>query len=250
VLSSFQRASARFNHLDLLELDAFYIGEFETRNRFFRGIFDKDIWMTLRERYIDFAGAERDNVEYQISLLTALSRRKPFVNEPESYVKARLRPAVLFRLGAAGLPAADPVVEIAGGQDQTSYMRVRIEEDETYDVPCFPRNLEGCAGLRIDDGGDRIRVIGLKGEGLSTSVVEAGGGVRVEEAGEDLVSLTAAILDTLSLETAEVHFIRHAGDIRITEVLPAPHVAEFEDLTGEAISGRIAGRLLSRGGSV
>jgi hypothetical protein len=248
-LSGFGQSSLRFDHLDLLEFDSFYLNEIEARNRFFRGIFDNDIWMTLRERYIDFAEAERHSLTYQIGLLTALSCRKPFINSPVNFLKASLRASTLFRLAAAGLPAAEIVVAAGGTQRDSTYMRLRLAEDEAYDVPCFPRNLEGCVGLVVNNAEEQARVIGVRGERPSRMVVATGGKVRAESTDETTAGLTEEVLGALHLETAEVCLARGAGGIRITEVLPAPHLAEFEEMTGESISEKVAERLLSIGGS-
>lgn len=249
VLSGFGQSSLRFDHLDLLEFDSFYLNEIEARNRFFRGIFDKDIWMTLRERYIDFAEAERHSLTYQIGFLTALSCRRPFINSPMNFLKTRLRTSTLFRLAAAGLPAAGIVVEAGGTQSESTYMRLRLAEDDAYDVPCFPRTLDDCVGLKVSHAEEQVRVIGLRGERPSNSVVATDGNVRAEDTGEATAGLTEEVLDTLQLETAEVCLARGADGIMITEVLPAPHLAEFEEITGEVISEKVAERLLSIGGS-
>jgi len=248
-LSGFNSPSLRFDHLDLLDFDSFYLSEVEARNRFFRGMFDKDIWITLRERYIDFARAELHNLPFQVGLLVALSCRRPFINSPVSFLKTGLRTWTLFRLAAAGLPTTGFVVEEGQKGNDSAYMRLRLAEDGTYDVPCFPRTLEGCVGLKVENAEEQVRVIGLRGDGPSRSLVKTGGNVRIESSDKTTADLTEEVLKTLELETAEVRLARGSGGIAITEVLPAPPLAEFEEVTGEAVSEKVAERLLSIGGS-
>ena len=248
-LSGFGGSSLRFDHLDLLDFDSFYLSEVEARSRFFRGMFDKDIWIALRERYIDFAESELHNLPFQVGLLVALSCKRPFINSPVSFLKVGLRASTLYRLAAAGLPTTGFVVERGKKANDPAYMRLRLAEESTYDVPCFPRTLEGCVGLKVEIGGEQVRVIGLKGARPLHSLVITGGNVRTEGTDKATSDLTEEILKTLQLETAEIRLARGTGGLTITEVLPAPHLAEFEEITGDVVSEKVAERLLSIGGS-
>ena len=248
-LSGFDGSAFRFDHMDLLEFDCFYLDDLEGRNRFFRGIFGKDIWMELRERYIDFVESEGANVAYQISLLMALSSKRPFINSPRTFLQTRLRTSTLFSLAKAGLPTANIVVEEDRASDESAYLRIRFGEENTYDVPCFPRNFEGCVGLRACDSGDRLRIVVLRGERPSKVILDDGQSIRAGEAGREIGQLAADVLEVLGLETAEVSLVLSGNRFKIMEVLPTPDLAEFEDITGEPISDRIAERLLSMGGA-
>jgi hypothetical protein len=147
----------------------------------------------------------------------------------------------------AGLPATPIGVEGDGTPGESNALRIRFGEESTYDVPCFPRSFQGCIGLRSCDSGERIRAVALKGEPPSKVILSNGQSARAYEAGGEIGRLAGDVLGVLGLETAEICLIRGDEGFRIAEVLPAPGLAQFEDITGEVISDRIAERLLSMG---
>jgi hypothetical protein len=239
----------RFDHLELSSLDCFYLGEMETRNRFFRGVFGREIWIALRERYLDFAGCEPENQAFQMSLLLSLSGLKPFINSPTAFLRNRLRPAVLLRLARAGLPAM-PVVLKGDNQAPASHRhRIRFEEEVMYDVPCFPRYLSGSLSIMGEAWDEEWKVLGIRGGRLAKMIVVESGRPTSASLSSDADSLTSKALGVLGLELAEIRMGHAAGRLVITDVRPAPGISEFEEVTGQDVSNTIATRLLSLGGS-
>lgn len=249
VLSSVDPSRFRLDHTGLLELDCFYLHDLEGRNRFFRGTFGKETWVALQERYTDFADSERENRIYQTSFLTALSRLRPFINQPREFLRASLRPLTLWRLASVGIAIADFGVDENPAGEDCSRLRVRVGEEGVYDVPCFPRDADSCLGLDVCADRETLAIVALSGQSPVAAVARNGETRKSSGCGDDVAEIAGRVLDTLDLETAEIRLARGAEGVKIVEVLPAPALRDFEDVTGDPVSDRIAERLLAMGGS-
>jgi hypothetical protein len=249
-LSSLTPSSTRLDHLELLDFDCFYLSEFEIRNRFFRGSFGREIWTSLRDRYLEFARSECDSLAYQAGFLLSLGRMKPFLNTPEAFLRNRLRSSVLFRLSQSGLPATPFSVGPAGEPGGASTaLRIRTEEDHAYDVPSFPRELKGCVGMMVKVSQEEWRIIALRGYQPSRLLTVQNGTSTATQTPGEISNLAEQVLSALDLELAEIRLARNAPGFDVFDVRPVPEISGFEEVTGEEISNVIAERLLFLGGS-
>ena len=264
---------ATHDHLDLLGLDALYIGDLEGRDRFFRGYFDRDIWAALRKRYLDFACSEVDSLAFQMSLMLALAGGVPTVNGPAAIVATRLRPHTIWKIARAGIPvwpfeigARGESIENAGGP---CVRRIRAAEEACYDVPCFPRELKHTLSLVGEAPTAIVRTIAVGGwnrmveqgppvgrGGGRRGDFRAAGAVLVEERGHRTaappppgVNETARrLLELFGLAVAEVDFAPMDGGFRVIGISAFPRLAEFEETTGERVGAMVAEVLMTAGG--
>jgi hypothetical protein len=130
-----------------------------------------------------------------------------------------------------------------------SSSRIRIEEETTFDVPCFPRTFEDCIGLRPYGAQQTWTIVALRGCRGSGMIVSEGEHRRAADLEEDAATLAADALEILDLELAEIRIGRTGTDLKIIDALPVPRISEFEEVTGAAVSVSIAERLLYLGGS-
>jgi len=242
------RRGLRCDHVDLLDCRCFYLHEFDLRDRFFRGEFGKDVWIALRDRYLEFTESEVENVAFQMSLSLSLGEVKPTVNSPRALLGSRLRPWIYFRLARMGLPVVP--YQLGPTADAAALSkRLRIGEDFSYDVPCFPRDLANVISLNIEKPGETWRVLAVsRAEPSSLMIAENGAPRSLEQPGE-AGELAEKALAALGLDVAEVHLARYRDGLRLLDVLPSPGISEFEEVTGERGSGKIAERVLQMGGS-
>lgn len=226
-------ATLAFDHRNLVDFDSLYIGDLEGRDRFFRGYFEKDIWMSLRQRYLNFAAAEVDALAFQLSLVLLAADRVPTVNSPASIVATRLRPSVLWKARRAGIPVwpfeiregaalgAIPGVDSGavpgaapsaapGGQSETTpsaaplAMRMRAVEEARIDVPCFPREMKHTLSLVAEAPRVAWRMIAVAGARTGKMIVTEAGKKRVAAAPAEAAVLGDRLLDLFGLAVAEV----------------------------------------------
>ncbi len=252
-LSTIAQEGIHLDHIKLLDFDCFYIDILEHRNGFFRGYFGKDIWLSLQQRYQDFAKEEVENKCYQLSLLLLLGDLKPCVNHPKRLLFARLRPTTLFNLKRNGIPVVDFRITAnessqAKPKPGTSLARIRIEEERCYDVPCFPRTLRRCVSVETimpEQTGEVISVIGYEGK----SIVERKDSARIRKPmPDDIKQICQAVLNTLGLDVASIQFAKEKGELKVLNVSPFPDVASFEEATDEPISEAIVDTMIERSG--
>jgi hypothetical protein len=249
VLSSMVGDSIAFDHCDLGDFDAFWLGELESRNRFFRGYFGKDIWVSLQERYTEFTRSETENLTFQLSLLLVLGHLRRVVNKPSAFIACRLRPSVLFTLSRAGIPTVRASIGLHGEpQDREAATRIRLEEDYFCDVPCFPRTLEGCIGLKTEPAAEAWRILAVRECRPHRMILWREGSERGADQPGEAAELSAAVLDTLDLEIAEIRIKADGRTMRIADVSPAPRFSDFDRILGPDLTGSVARRLTATGG--
>ena len=248
-LSTVGTNCVRLDHIDLSHLDGCYVGLIETRQRFFRGKFSKAIWLSLRERYLEFARCEIENLSFQMSLLLMLANICPCINDPRSLLQARLRLATLRKLQAGGIPVADFGITNQPAPGSHLSKCIRIEEEACYDVPCFPRQLQHCLRLVHRDGGEMWKVMGVARKASQRMVVSSGSSERVEPTPSEARDLVGRILEILNLEVAQVDFIRTNSQSRVVDIHPMPDWSAFEEITGEPVSDLIAQLMIQSGGA-
>ncbi|HVP56649.1 MAG TPA: hypothetical protein VMU02_01015, partial [bacterium] len=242
------RERLEFDHTELSDFGCFYVHEFDLRDRFFRGEFGKDIWVALRDRYIEFERSEVENLAFQMSLELCVEDASPVVNSPRALLACRLRLPALARLSRQGLPVAAYRLAWASGAG-TLAKRLRIGEDYYYDVPSFPYDLSDIISLTCELPREIWRVAAVKSSHRSRMMIVENGlskAALLPEAAAELAERASAVLD---LDVAEVHLAPYPGGIRVLDVLPSPRISEFEEVTGERCSSRIAERLISLGES-
>jgi len=252
-LSTIAQEGIELDHIKLLDFDCFYIDILDHRNGFFRGYFGKDIWISLQQRYQDFAKEEMENKSYQLLLLLLLSDLRPCVNHPKRLLLTRLRPTTLFNLRRNGIPVADFRITSNGSSQVeeragAGLARIRIEEERCYDVPCFPRTLRGCLSVETttpEQTWEVVSVIGYEGK----SIIERGDSARIRRPKpDDIREICQDVLSTLGLDVASIKFAREKGDLKVFDVNPFPDIATFEEATGEPISEAIVDRMIERSG--
>lgn len=234
------------DHRDLTGVESLYIGDFEGRDRFFRGWFDKDIWVSLRDRYLDFAAAEVDALAFQMSLLVAAADRVPTVNSPASIVGTRLRPYVHWKIGRAGLPLWP--FEIRAASSAAFALRIRPGEEACYDVPCFPREMKHTLSLVARAPAVTWRMIAVAGAEPGSMVVTEADTKRAAAVPAEAAHLACRLLDLFALAVAEVHLAAEGSSPSVLDVRPFPRLAEFEEITSERSGALVAERLLEAGG--
>jgi len=240
-------ASTRADHVDLAEFACFYIHEFDLRDRFFRGEFDRATWVSLRERYLEFSHSEPENLAFQMSLILSLGEARPAINPPRALLASRLRPWIFFRLARAGLPVA-PYRLAPAASDGSVSKRLRIGEDYYYDVPCFPMELEGVISLATGRPAEVWRILAVAQSEPAAKMIIENGAVRSASQPRDAGDLALGVLAALGLEVAEIQLAPYTGGLKVVDVIPSPRASEFEDVTGERHAGAIAERLLRLGG--
>jgi hypothetical protein len=245
-----------FDHIDLLDFACFYLHDFEGRDRFFRGSFGEDIWAALRERYLDYAGCEVDNLAFQMSLVRCLADERPMINTPRSLWASRLRPYIYFKLTRAGIPVPPYAITTRGFEEDASLprdaslaKRIRIAEDYSYDVPCFPRDLENTLAFEIAKPNRHWRLLAIRECEPSKMIGVEDASTRSAAVPNEATEVAKRVLHALDLELAELHISADANSFAVFDVLPCPRVSEFEEVTGEKLSGSVADRLLWLGGS-
>ncbi|MFH1220482.1 MAG: hypothetical protein V1694_08510 [Candidatus Eisenbacteria bacterium] len=260
VMAGFERSSARsalaVDHADLLDFACFYVHDLEGRDGFFRGEFGPEIWAQLRDRYLEFARCEADNLAFTMGLVMCLGGARPMVNRPEALVRSRFRPSIRFRLARAGIPLWPLLpgprawdADRGDGAGPPLAMRIRIVEEFTYDVPCFPRRYVNALSLLGGRPEERWRSLVVK-EGLTQSMIRYEDG-REERAAlpREAAELAGRVISVLDLDVAEVHLVPQGGTLKVLDVLPFPWISDFEEITGEGSAAPIAERILSLGGS-
>ncbi len=248
-LATVSKATITLDHIELLDLDGFYVGLLETRERFFRGRFGKSIWLALRHRYLEFAKCEIENLSLQLSLLLMLGDMLPCVNSPYSLLLTRLRVASLRKLEANGIPVADLLITNDPAEDARVSKCVRVEEDNVLDVPCFPRCLESCLRLIQSGAAEIWKVMGIRHQKIRKMIVADGNLERQEPIPSQVSELVERILKTLDLQLAQVDFIKVDSEVRVGDVHPMPDWTSFEEATGEPISAQVAELLVQSGGA-
>ena len=250
MLSSVAGDSIAVDHCDLCDFDGFWLGELESRNRFFRGYFGKDIWVSLRDRYAEFARSERENLTFQLSLLLSLGHVSHVVNKPAAFMACRLRPSVLLTLSRAGIPTVrTSLVREEEPQDVAATSRIRLEEDYFCDVPCFPRTLERCIGLKAEPAAEAWRILAVRGSRPHRMILRHEGIEQAADIPGEAEALTRPVLDTLDLEVAEIRINVDDGKPRVSDVSPAPRFSDFDRVVGPELTGSVARRLTAMGGS-
>ncbi len=239
-------SSIEFDHDDLMDFDAFYLDYLEQRERFFRGRFDKKVWAALRERYTSFSQHEVENLAFQISLLMTIGAARPVINPITPLMANRLRPVVLSKLRAEGLSVASFLSkpDLQNG----TLRRIRIEEEECYDVPCFPRDLSRSTGIQIQASSPAFVLICTRGGSSNTMIVRNQDETHTKPTTTTLKRLCRSALELLSLEVAQFEVAPDHAGYTIIDVNPFTPIAKFEDQTGEQVSALIANRLIELGG--
>lgn len=263
-----------FDHRDLAGFDSLYIGDLEGRDRFFRGYFDKEIWVSLRERYLNFAAAEVDAQAFQLSLLLAAAETVPTVNSAESILATRLRPYVQWKARRAGLPVWPFEITRGGAQDPSLRQRQLVSrlgaaEEARIDVPCFPRELKHTLSLVAEAPRVTWRIIAVRGAATSKMIVTEAGKRSVATAPAEAAALADRLLELFGLAVAEVRMAAEspstqdssaegsqsdgpcgagrssgAASPSILDVSAFPRLAEFEETTGERAAALVAETLL------
>ncbi|MGQ9604455.1 MAG: hypothetical protein ACUVUU_09680 [bacterium] len=239
------------DHINLLDFDCFYIDLLEHRDGFFRGDLEKKIWASLQQRYYDFEQEEVQNKAYQISFLLLLGDLRACMNSPDRLLFTRLRPTTFLFLKRSGIPVAD--FRIVSNQSpqidsmrKTSLLRIRIEEERSYDVPCFPRELINCFSIEISMPQKTWEVVAIYGS-AGRSVVEKEDGKRISKSQpHDVNEICQAALNTLGLDVASIELGRYGGELKIVDVNPFPDIGPFEEITQEPISDAIVDRMIER----
>jgi len=237
-------AVATYDHLSLLDLDSLYIGDLEGRDAFFRGYFDRDIWAALRERYLEFASSEVDISAFQMSFLLAAAERLPTVNRPEAIMTTRLRPYALWKIARQGIAVWPFEIRRASGR------RVREAEDRCYDVPCFQRGLKHTLSL-VGEAPARVwRAVVAAGAHPATRkmIVDQGGHLTGAPAPTEVGDIASRLLGIFGLAVAEIELVPAEGKISVLGISAFPHLAEFEEVTGERVGALVAQVLTGSGG--
>lgn len=237
------------DHTDLMALDCFYIDLLEHRSGFFRGYFDKETWISLQTRYENFAKEEVENRAYQLSFLLTLGDLKPCINPPQKLLITRLRPATLVRLKSAGIPVADfAIVESDSNQSQSqaNSLRIRIEEERCYDVPCFPRQLLTCPRIELVKTRKTWHAVCVLGYPCNYAIEKEDRVQRRIVQSNDMRGICQSVLKALGLDVASIELGRFGNQLMVLDVNPFPDLSLFEDVTQEPISQAIVDRMLER----
>lgn len=239
------------DHTDLMDLDCFYIDLLEHRCGFFRGYFDKQTWISLQNRYEGFAKEEVENSAYQVSFLLTLGEIKPCINAPRTLLVTRLRPPTLVRLKSAGIPVADFTIvqsdiNQSEWQSQADSLRIRIEEERCYDVPCFPRELVTCPRIEIAKTGKTWQAVCVVGCACNYAIEKEDMVQSRVVQSEDMRRICQSVLNALGLDVASIELGRFDNQLKVLDVNPFPDLSLFEAVTQEPISQVIVDRMIER----
>jgi len=248
------RAGAWFDHRNLADFDCFYLGDFEGRERFFRGSFEKDTWIALRERYQTYEAGEVDGLAFQLSLALAVGstslagRRARVVNSPESLARVRLRPYIFWKAALAGVPVWHFEVGVpAESGVALDRARVRIAEDALHDVPCFDRELAATLSVVRKRPAELWKILAVAEGEIPTMIRVKDGGERAAAAPQEARDIGRRLLALFGLEVAEVHLALAGSQVRLYDLLAIPGIAGFEETIGPAAGGALAEALIGSG---
>lgn len=241
--------------INLFEMDAFFLREMAVRDPFFHVQYTKELWATLRERYLDFSAHEADDISFLRAVVEIVAVSKPMVNAPRVYGYRRHMPFELDLLSRRGfsIPSFRVSLPIAGGDcgaDESAILD--LDEEMTCDVLTFPKGIEAwtqIARTRVEGANYTLIVVGEAS--LDRAIALPAGEtqcrtVERKDLPRDVEETAVRAAGALGAEFAEVE-LRYSGTdgkVWLIKVDPAPYFAYWEKAFGLGISEPLAKYLI------
>jgi hypothetical protein len=209
-------------------------------------------WAAYEGQFDLYLRDERESRSFWISLMEILTDRLDYcVNPQEAFVHAALRPAALARLAAAGVPVPpqidtnDPDAAQAFAAAHPGHL-LSLPLGGRTDEPVWIAP-EAVAELRLTEGPVSLQSVASqelrRGQAIGRSLV-SGNESLLED--RDLAGVVSTLMETLSLEWAELTFRLLPSGWALSDFSPAPRLEALDAAAQERVLEALWQRLQER----